>query len=99
MHEQAYTNNLTKIKHANENLADLRERIQKYDADLMMSRAESELAKVAQSFNVDVTTDFGEIENVIQDQIDRNRARSKVAADLSSEGLEQVQHEIYMEKT
>src|SRR5262249_4403935 len=57
MHEQAYGNNLAKIKHASSKLAELREKIQKYDADLKMSRAEAELAKVAQSMHVDVTTD------------------------------------------
>src|SRR5262249_51446606 len=82
LHEQAYGNNLAKIKHASSKLAELREKIQKYDADLKMSRAEAELAKVAQSMHVDVTTDFGEIEQVVQDEIDRNRARAKVAADL-----------------
>jgi phage shock protein A len=98
MHERAYTNNLAKIKHANGKLTELRTRIQKYDADLKMSRAEAELAKVAREFNVDITTDFGEIEQVIQDEIDRNRGAAKVAADLSGEGLEQVQHEIEVEK-
>jgi phage shock protein A len=98
MHEQAYTNNLTKIKFASKKLSDLRDRIQKYDADLKMSRAEAEMARIAQSFNVDITTDFGEIEQVIQDQIDRNRARAKVAADLSTEGLEEVQREMETER-
>jgi phage shock protein A len=98
IHQQAYTNNLAKIKHASGKLGELRQKILKYDADLKMSRAEAELAKVARSFNVDITTDFGEIEQVAQEEIDRNRARAKVAADLSGEGLEQVQHEMDMEK-
>jgi len=98
MHEQAYNNNLLKIKHANKKLVDLREKIQKYDADLKMSRAEAELAKIAKDFNFDVTTDFGQIEQVIQDQIDRNRARAKVAVDLSGEGIEEVQREVAIEK-
>src|SRR5262245_6989724 len=98
LHEEAYTNHLTKIKHASGKLAQLRDKIQHYDADLKMSRAEAELAKVTQSIHVDVTTDFGEIEQVLQDQIDKNRAKAKVAADLSGEGLEEVKHEISMEK-
>jgi phage shock protein A len=98
MHEEAYNNQLTKIKHASGKLAELRDKIQKYDADLKMSRAEAELAKVATSIHVDVTTDFGEIEQVLQDEIDRNRARAKVATDLSSEGLDDVKHEIAVEK-
>ncbi|HEY7155555.1 MAG TPA: PspA/IM30 family protein [Gemmataceae bacterium] len=98
MHEKAYNNHLAKIKHATGKLADLRQKIQKYDADLKMSRAEAELAKVAKNIHVDVTTDFGEIEQVLQDEIDKNRAKAKVAADLSSEGLEEVEHEEAMEK-
>jgi phage shock protein A len=98
MHEEAYANHLMKIKHASGKLAELRDKIQKYDADLKMSRAEAELAKVANTINVDVTTDFGEIEHVLQDEIDRNRAKAKVAADLSSEGLEEVKRDVAIEK-
>lgn len=98
MHEEAYNNNVAKIKHANHKLAQIREKIQKYDADLKMSRAEAELAKLAQDFNFDVTTDFGQIEQVIQDKIGLNRAKARVAADLSSEGLVEVKREEAMEK-
>jgi phage shock protein A len=98
MHEEAYTNHLTKIKFATKKLGELREKVQKYDAELKMSRAEAELAKVANSINVDITTDFGEIEQVMQDEIDKNRAKAKVAADLSSEGLDNVKREMDMEK-
>lgn len=99
MHEEAYTNNLEKIKHANGKLAEIRQRIQKYDADLKMSKAEAELAKLSKSFNVEVTTDFGQAEQMIQDKISLNRAKAKVAADLSGEGMEEIRHEKEMEKT
>jgi phage shock protein A len=99
MHEAAYNNNLTKVKHASGKLAQIREKIQKYDSELKMSRAEAEMAKLAQDFNFDVSTDFGQIEQVIQDKIGLNRAKARVAADLSSEGLVDVQREQVMEKT
>ena len=99
LHEEAYGNNLTKIKHASGKLAKVREKIAKYDAELKMSRAEAEMAKLAQSFDFDVSTDFGQIEQVIQDKISLNRAKTRVAADLSSEGLEDVHREQAMEKT
>ena len=79
------------MKHATKKLGDLKNRIKKYDAELKLSRAEAELAKLAQSFNFDVTTDFGQIEDVIQDKIGLNRAKVRVAADLSGEGLEDIQ--------
>jgi len=98
LHEEAYNNNVAKIKHAGKKLSDVREKIQKYDAELKMSRAEAEMAKLATAFNFDVTTDFGQIEQVINDKIGLNRAKVRVAADLSSEGLADVQHEQAMEK-
>jgi phage shock protein A len=98
MHEEAYNNNVAKIKHASSKLADVRNKIQKYDAELKMSRAEAEMAKLASSFNFDVTTDFGQIEQVINDKISLNRAKVRVAADLSSEGIADIQHEQAMEK-
>src|SRR5262245_19868524 len=97
LHETAYNNNLTKIKHAGNKLAQIREKIQKYDAELKMSRAEAEMAKLARDFNFDVTTDFGQIEQVIQEKISLNRAKVRVAADLSEEGLVDVQREQAME--
>jgi phage shock protein A len=88
MHEKAYENNLEKIKYASKNLAKVREKIKKYEAELKMSQAEAELAKLSQTFNFDITTDFGQLENMIQEKIDLNRAKVKVAADLSEEGIE-----------
>lgn len=99
MHEKAYENNLTKIKHASHKLGDLKDKIHKYDADLKMSKAEAELASIAHSMNVDITTDFGQIEQVVQDRISLNRGKARVAADLSSEGLAEVQAEQAMEQT
>lgn len=98
MHETAYENNLKKIKHASHRLAEVRNRIQKYDAELKMSAAEAEVAAIAQSFNLDVTTDFGQLEQAIQGKIDKNRGKARVAADLSSEGLAEIAAEERVEK-
>jgi phage shock protein A len=98
MHEDAYNNHVTKIKHAAGKLAAVRQKITKYDAELKMSRAEAELAQLATSFNFDVTTDFGQIEQVIQERIGLNRAKVRVAADLSGEGIADIRHEQAMEK-
>ena len=53
-----------------------------------MSAAEAEIAALAESFNLNVTTDFGQIEQVIQAKIDKNRGKARVAADLSTEGVQ-----------
>ena len=97
MHEASYENNVTKIKHASKRLSDVRSKIAKYDAELKMSRAEAEMAKLANSFSFDVTTDFGQIEQVISEKISLNRAKARVAADLSSEGVVDIEREQAME--
>lgn len=98
LHEGAYQNNLKKIQHANEKLIEVRQKIQKYDAELRMSEAEAEIAKLSESFDMNVTTDFGQIEQVIQQRIDTNRGKVRVAADLSSKGIADIQAEERMQK-
>lgn len=98
MHQEAYGNALLKIQHANKKLGEVRDKIQRYDADLKMSSAEAEVAKLAESFEMNVTTDFGELESVIQQKIDKNRGRARVAADLSSRGTDEIKAEVRMEE-
>ena len=97
LHEKAYENNVRKIKHASSKLADVREKIQKYDAELKMSRAEAEMAKLALTFNFDVTTDFGQLEQIMEEKISLNRAKVRVASDLSGEGIAEIEREEAME--
>ena len=97
MHETAYGNNLKKIQHANDKLIELREKIQKYDAELKMSSAEAEIAKLSETFDMNLTTDFGEIEAVIQQKIDQNRGKVRVAADLSEKGIAEIKAEERMQ--
>ena len=98
LHEEAYNNNLAKVKHATTKLQTIKDKIQKYDADLKMSRAEAELAELSKDFNFDVTTDFGQIEGVIQEKIDKNRAKVRVAVDMSGQGMDELKKEQAMEK-
>ena len=93
MPDTAYGNNLKKIQHANEKLIELREKITKYDAELKMSSAEAEIAKLSETFDMNLTTDFGEIESVIQQKIDQNRGKVRVAADLSEKGIAEIKAE------
>lgn len=99
LHETSYQNYLTKIQHATKKLNELQDRIHKYDAELKMSSAEAEVAKLAQSLNFDVTTDFGQLENVIQRQIDTNRAKVRVASDLSGQGVAEIEAEKRVEES
>jgi hypothetical protein len=68
----------------------VREKIQRYDADLKMTSAEAEIAQIAGDLNFDVTTDFGQIEQIIQRKIDTNRGKVRVAADMSSRGVAEI---------
>jgi phage shock protein A len=97
LHETSYRNNLEKIKHANKKLMEVRDKIQRYDAELKMSEAEAEIAKLSQSFDLNVSTDFGQLEDVIQRKIDTNRGKARVAADLSHEGIAEIEAEKKME--
>jgi len=99
LNETGYQNNVEKIKHATKDLAKVREKINKYEAELKMSQAEAELARLSETFDFNVTTDFGQIEQVIQEKIDLNRAKVKVAADLSEEGMERIQAEKALEES
>ena len=98
MHEQAYQNNLLKIQKANKDIVKVREKIQQYHAELKMSAAEAEIAQISESFDMNMTTDFGQIESVIQKQIDNNRGRARVASDMSSKGIEAIKAEEAAEK-
>ena len=97
LHEEAYENNLKKIQFANKQLADVREKIERYNADLKMTAAEAEIARIAGDLNFDVTTDFGQIEQIIQQKIDVNRGKVRVAADLSSRGVAEIKARERME--
>ncbi len=93
MHEKAYENNLIKIKNATKKVGEIKEKMHKYDAELKMSRAEAELSELSGTFNFDITSDLGQIEQVLQDQINKNRGKARVAADLSEQGIEQIERE------
>ena len=97
MHEGSYENNLKKIQNAMKKLGDVRNRIDKQEADLKMSEAEAEVAKLAEQFNFNVTTDFGQLEDVMQKKIDRNRAAVRVSSDMSQEGIASIEAEERME--
>ena len=96
--EQSYENNLQKVKGAGKKIEDVRRRIQQCDAQLKTSAAEAELAQLSQAFDINVTTDFGRIEQAIQEQIDRNRARARVSADMSDQGVKEIEIDQELER-
>lgn len=89
----SYQNNLKKIQFARQKIESAKEKARKLDADLKMSKAEAETAKLAEKFNVRTNTldGLGEIEDEIQRQIDANKGKAEVARDLSSDGLAEIE--------
>jgi hypothetical protein len=57
------------------------------------------MSALATQFHFNVTTDFGQAEEILQGQIDKNRARVRVAADLSGEGIDEIKREAAVEKS
>lgn len=98
LQERAYANNVAKIKLAAGRLSEVRQRIAQHKSELKMTRAEAEIAKLASSFDFDITTNFGQIEQIIQDKVSLNRARVRVASDLSTDGLVEVEQQQALEK-
>jgi phage shock protein A len=92
LHQQAYENNLLKMKAALKDIEKARTDLEKRKAALKMERALAEVAETASALNTkfDVTTDFSRIMGRLDDQINQAKARSKVASDLSGEGVEQI---------
>jgi phage shock protein A len=84
-HEQAYERNVAQIKQATKHLAAVREKIARYDAELKMTQAEAELAQLTGGATIDATTDFGKVEQLVQEKIGLNRAKVRVAADLAEQ--------------
>ncbi len=73
-HEEAYQANLAAIKQIGAWLTQVQAKIARYDAALKVSRAEADLARVVQEFSVELATDFRQVEQAIQDRIDRDQA-------------------------
>lgn len=97
IHNDALQNNLLKLKSANENIVELRQRATQYSAELKMSRAEAEMAKVSEALQGSLvgnyTSGFGEAEALVKGEIDKNRGRAHVAAEMSSTGIAEIKAE------
>ena len=64
----------------------------------LAAAAEAEIAQLSESFDMNMTTDFCQIESVIQRQIDTNRGKTRVAVDMSSKGVAEIKAEEAVDK-
>jgi phage shock protein A len=89
-HQTSYENNLLKMKAALKDIEGAKKDLEKKKAALQMEKALAEVSETAGALNTkfDVSTDIGSILTRVDDQIHKARARSKVASDLSDQGVE-----------
>jgi phage shock protein A len=94
MHNEAYQNHLLKFQQAQKDIVTLRQRAQRLHAELQMSKAEAEIARVAEAVSEKMTPNFstkvGQAEELVQEQIAKHRGEARVAADLSSKGVSEI---------
>jgi phage shock protein A len=99
-HRQSYENNLLKMKAALKDIEGAKKDLEKKKAALQMEKALAEVSETAGALNTkfDVSTDIGSILTRVDDQIHKARARSKVASDLSDQGVEALKAQADAEK-
>jgi phage shock protein A len=99
-HQASYENNLLKMKAALKDIESAKKELEKKKAALQMERALAEVSETAGALNTkfDVSTDIGSILSRVDDQIHKARARSKVASDLSDQGVEELKAKAEAEK-
>src|SRR4029078_6591042 len=94
LHTDAYNNNLLKIKQGQKDIAALRQKAQRLKADLEMAKAEAEIARVSEGLSESALPNFstkiGQATELMQEQIAKHRGQARVAADMSSRGVEEI---------
>lgn len=92
-HKLLYENSLKKLRFANQKIREAKEKAERMQADLRMSKAEAEVSKLAQNFQIKTSSidNLNAIEEEIQRQIDSNRARGQVIHDLGNDGIEELE--------
>ncbi len=89
-HQENYENNLLKMKAALTEIGNSKKDLEKKKAALQMEKALAEVSETAGALNTsfDVSSDIGAIMSRVDDQINKAKARSKVASDLSDQGID-----------
>ena len=90
MHQEAYENSLLRMKAALEDIRGAKKELETKIAALQMEKVLAEVAETAGALNTEfnVSSDLGQILSQVDDQIDRARARARVASDLSDQDID-----------
>jgi phage shock protein A len=93
--QKIYENNLKKIKVAQTKISEARQEARAKKMELDFSKAEAGIAELGQKFNINAANldGLGEIKDKIQQEIDTNRSKAAVMADLSSNGVDDLEAE------
>ena len=100
LHRSSYDDNLLKMKAALSDIQSAKKDLEKKKAALQMEKALAEVSETAGALNTsfDVSSDIGSILDRVDDQINKARARSKVASDLSDQTLDELKAKQAAEK-
>ncbi|HXV64483.1 MAG TPA: PspA/IM30 family protein [Vicinamibacteria bacterium] len=99
-HQENYENNLLKMKAALKDIETSKKDLEKKKAVLQMEKALAEISETAGALNTkfDVSSDIGAILSRVDEQINKARARSKVASDLSDQGVDVLKAKLEADK-
>jgi len=95
IHQDTYQGFLKQVQAAQTKVIQAKQDAEKIGVELQISKAEAEIADIAENFQVNTSAleGLGEIKGEIHRQIDANRARGLVASDLSAGAAREVDEE------
>lgn len=95
-----YQNNIKKIQLARQKIKDAEDEGKQLGIELKMAKTEAAIANLATSANVNVkgVDGLGEVAEEMRRQIDKERAKSDVAADLGTDGMAEIEEEERLRK-
>jgi phage shock protein A len=95
VHQETYQGFLKQVQMAQAKVIQAKQDAEKIGVDLQISKAEAELADIAENFQVNTSAldGLGQIKGEIHRQIDANRARGQVARDLSASATKEIEED------
>jgi phage shock protein A len=101
LHREAYENNLLKMKAALTDIENAKGALEKKKAALQMEKALAEVAEAAGALDSkwEVSTDLSEVLGRVDHQINKSKARTKVASDLSGQDIDRLKAKEEVEKS
>lgn len=95
-----YQNNIRKIQMSRQKIKDAEQEGNQLGIELKMARTEAAISDLAAKTNINIkgVDGLGEVADEIRRQIDQERARGEVAADLGTDGMAEIEEEERLQK-